>query len=232
MIQDSIAMTESKVVIYDLDSTREVTQLDTETIKQYKENPDFNYIESVETENWWTRFKKWIGQVFSRFFKWLFNVNEFTGFWKVFFTILPYIIVLAVLVLLVWLFMRVNPKELLLEKQTPPQVQLTEDEDIIQNQDIQLLIDKALQHKNYRLAIRYYYLSVLKNLSDTEYIIWESQKTNTDYIKELTDDAVKKQFRNITRLYDFIWYGSFEINEKSYHTAAQKFESLTNSLHR
>lgn len=121
---------------------------------------------------------------------------------------------------------------MLFEKHDPPQIELTEDEDIIQNQDIQQLIQQALQNNNYRLAIRYYYLFVLKKLSDLELINWESQKTNTDYIKELNDATLKDQFRIITKLYDYIWYGSFEVNEKSYQQAEKEFQSISNRIKR
>ncbi len=229
-VQDSISINEPKEILYDYDSSQKIVKFDSEKIREYKEDSDFSYVEVEQTDSTWIQLKNWLSQIFSDFFKWLFGVNEFSSFWKVFFTLIPYILIIAALFLLGWLFMRVNPKDILLEKQQASQVLLTEDEDIIQNQDIGQLIHKALQNENYRLAIRYYYLHTLKRLSDTEHIEWESQKTNTDYIKELADDSLKKQFRNITRLYDFIWYGNFEVDEKSFLTAEQKFKSLTNRL--
>ena len=126
--------------------------------------------------------------------------------------------------------MRVNPKDVLSKTQDLPNVNLDEDEDIINNKDINLLIQHALTQKNYRLAIRYYYLLVLKNLSEKELIVWESQKTNTDYVRELSDGAIKNQLKTITRLYDFIWYGNFEINEKSYRQAEKEFLSINHLI--
>ncbi|WP_299443972.1 DUF4129 domain-containing protein [uncultured Aquimarina sp.] len=229
-IQDSTTVVASQEILYDLDSAKEVRKFSADKIEELRNDDDFNYTEYEEPDNIWTQFKKWLGQLWSRFFQWVFGVGEVTGFWAVILTLLPYLIIIGVLFLLGWLFMKVNPRDMLFEKQEVPQVILTEDEDIIQNQDIQQLIELALRENNYRLAIRYYYLSVLKKLSDSELIDWESQKTNTDYIKELTDDSLKNKFQNITRLYDFIWYGSFEVDEKSFHKAQQKFKSITNSI--
>ena len=230
-IQDSIASTQSQEIIYDLDSDKVIKKFNAEEIEKLKNDENFDYTEQEEPDTIWTKFKKWINQLFSRLLKALLDVDGVTGFWAIILKLLPYIIIIGILFLLGWLFMKVNPRDMLFEKQKAPQVMLTEDEDIIQNQNIQELIDQALKEHNYRLAIRYHYLSVLKKLSDTEYIYWEAQKTNTDYLKEITDDSVKSQFRNITRLYDFIWYGSFDINEKSFHQAQQKFTSITNSIH-
>ncbi len=229
--QDSIPVSENTEVVYDLNSQKEVKQFDREQIQEYRNQDDFKYTEYQEVDNWWTRFKNWVGQLFQRFFRWL-SGGEITGFWAFILKILPYIVVIGVLFLLGWLFLKVNPTDMLLEKQDPPQMELTEDEDIIQNKDIQQLIHQALQNNNYRLAIRYYYLFVLKKLSDLELINWESQKTNTDYIKELNDAGLKDQFKVITKLYDYIWYGSFEVNEKSYQQAEKEFQSISNRIQR
>ncbi|MHA7057747.1 DUF4129 domain-containing protein [Aquimarina sp. M1] len=229
-VQDSTSLNESKQIVYDLDTTKKVKQFSLDQIQELRNDDDFDYAEYKEPDNIWTQFKRWLGQLWSQFIQWLFGVGEVTGFWAVLLKLLPYLIVIGVLFLLGWLFMKVNPREILFDKQETPQVILTEDEDIIQNQDIHQLIELATKENNYRLAIRYYYLSVLKSLSDNELILWESQKTNTDYLKELTDDSLKKKFQNITRLYDFIWYGSFEINQASFRQAEQKFTSITNTI--
>lgn len=230
-IQDSLDSTQNQEIIYDLDSTKKVEKFNTDKIEELRANEDFDYTEYEEPDNIWTQFKNWFGQLWREFFKWVLGVDKITGFWLVLIKLLPYIIIIGVLFLLGWLFMRVNPKEMLFEKQDAPQIILSEDEDIIQNQNIQDLIEQALKENNYRLAIRYYYLSVLKKLSDTDLIAWESQKTNTDYLKELSDTSLKQKFQNITRLYDFIWYGSFEIDQTSFLQAEQKFKSINNSIH-
>ncbi len=230
--QDSTSISINQEVIYDLDTEKNIQEFDTQEIEEYKKLDAFNYTEYQEVDNWWTQFKKWIYQLWIKLFEWLFGAGEISGFWTIIFRILPYLVVIGVLFLLGWLFMKVNPSDMLLEKQIPPQVELTDDEDIMQNQDIRELINLAVKNNNYRLAIRYYYLFVLKRMSDLEFINWESQKTNTDYIKELTDSSVKDQFKTITRLYDYIWYGSFEVNEKSYLQAEKEFQSITNSIQR
>ncbi|WP_109434569.1 MULTISPECIES: DUF4129 domain-containing protein [Aquimarina] len=229
-IQDSTVTSIAQEIVYDLDSPKEIIKLDDQKIQEFQKQDDFNYTEYQEPDNWWTRLKKWFNQLWRKFKSWFFGVDEITGFWAIIFQLLPYLLIIGILFLLGWLFMKVNPGDMLLEKQIPPQVELTEDEDIIQNKDIQQLINQALQNNNYRLAIRYYYLFVLKKLSDLELITWEAQKTNTDYTKEISNDIIKKQFKSITKLYDFTWYGSFEVNEKSYLQAEKEFKSITNSI--
>ncbi len=228
--QDS-TLTNTQKPIYDLSSDQKSLDFDDQKIEKFRSQDDFNYTEYQESDNWWTQFKNWISQHLNKIIKSIFGATIVTGgIWAILLHILMYTLVIGVLILLGWLFMRVNPRDILLEKSTAPQISITEDEDIINNQDIQQLIYQALQQKNYRLAIRYYYLFVLKKLSDVELIQWEAQKTNTDYIKELTDDTVRNQFKSITKLYDFIWYGSFEVNEKSYQKAEKEFIAITNHI--
>ena len=227
---DSTSVVQNQEVIYDLDSEIEVQKLDQDKIESYKNDKAFDYREKQEVDNWWTQFKNWLAQAFMKFINWLFGTNEANSFWAGFFNILPYLVIIAVLFLLVWLFMKVNPREMLLENEEIPQVAFTDEEDIIHNQDIRDLINQAIKQQNFRLAIRYYYLLVLKNLSEAEYIDWESQKTNTDYSKELTDSNLREQFKVITKLYDFIWYGSFEVNQNTYQQAEKEFLSITQSI--
>jgi len=227
---DTLSTIQANEVQYDLHRELSVHTFDTKLLEKYKSQKDFDYTEEKETDNWWTTFKKWLGQLWSKFLRTIFGVSTVSGFWVIIFRILPYLIVIGALFLLGWLFMRVNPKDVLSKTQDLPNVNLDEDEDIINNKDINLLIQQALTQKNYRLAIRYYYLLVLKNLSEKELIVWESQKTNTDYVRELSDGAIKNQLKTITRLYDFIWYGNFEINEKSYRQAEKEFLSINHLI--
>ncbi len=229
-VQDSISVPETQEIVYDLDTQKSVQQFDAQKIEAYKKSGDFDYTEYQEQDNWWVQLKKWFNQLWRKSISWLFDVDEVSGFWAFILKLLPYFIVIGVLFLLGWLFMKVNPSDMLLEKQAAPQIELTDDEDIIQNQDIEQLIKQAVTLNNYRLAIRYYYLFVLKKLSESELIQWESQKTNTDYTKELNDNTIKNQFKVITRLYDFIWYGSFQVNENSYYQAEKEFQAITHQI--
>ncbi len=228
--KDTCIVLQSLPLRNDLINTEEKITFDPETIQQYKEDADFDYVTTEPSDNWWTEFKTWLEQVIIDFFSKLFGDFELSGFWSFFFKVLLYIGIIALLILLGFLFMRIHPRERNRQQTPTAQVLLSEDEDIIQNQNIQELIQQALKNQNYRLAIRYYYLYVLKELSDKEHIHWESQKTNTDYIAELTNTPLQQQFSKITKLYDFIWYGSFEVDEQAYQAAAIQFQSLTQKL--
>jgi len=98
--------------------------------------------------------------------------------------------------------------------------------DNIEDTDIEGLIKSAEKEGNYRLAIRYYHLLVLKWLSTKKLIILEEDKTNEEYFYEVKKQSFSNDFKFTSYLYDYIWYGEFPINVKQYHTAKENFVQL------
>ncbi len=83
------------------------------------------------------------------------------------------------------------------------------DEKDFDDTDWQSLIDKARSEGNYRLAIRYMYLLVLRDCHRHQFIEWKMEKTNYNYLDELPD-VVKPDFSRLLYLYEYVWYGEFE----------------------
>ncbi len=100
----------------------------------------------------------------------------------------------------------------------------------IENADIHSLIKQAESDKNYRLATRYYYLLVLKTLSLKNHIKFEDDKTNAEYLLELSDKPFSERFSYTSYLYNYIWYGKFDIEEPQYEKAKDNFTSLLNQV--
>lgn len=96
----------------------------------------------------------------------------------------------------------------------------------IENIDINHLIKEAEQNKDYRLAIRYYYLLVLKTLSIKKYIKFEDDKTNAEYLNELSSKSFSEKFSYVSYLYNHIWYGEFPLNTEKYTKAKTNFSTL------
>ncbi len=223
------ARQDSTQVRYDTEKlqVQKITQGDLDV---YKNDPDFDYAIVEPQITWWDNFTSWIGNLILRFFEWLFGSEKALGVFAVFLRSLPYILIIILLFLLVKFFLNVNARGLFYAKNNEASVTLSEEEHILKNEDIDQLIQKAINEKNYRLAIRYYYLLVLKQLGDRGLIAWEPQKTNDDYIKELKNKELQKPFYHITRLYDYIWYGDFPIDESQYLKAEDQFTTLRKTL--
>jgi len=98
--------------------------------------------------------------------------------------------------------------------------------DNIENADIHTLIKNAENNQDYRLAIRYYYLLVLKTLSLKNHIKFEDDKTNNEYLNEVSDKPFSKDFAYTSYLYNYIWYGEFPLDTVKYNKAKNDFSGF------
>lgn len=223
--QDSISI-QKKDVRYDRDGKVNPIKFNTTEIELYKKDSAFDYTEKVIEENGWTNFTKWVKNVWNRFWRWVFGDYEDNGIIDFFVGILPYLIIAGLIIFVAWLFYKLNPGARLLKSKEAPEMFFTEEEEIIKSKDIQALINKALEKKDFRLAVRYYYLLLLKNLTDVNLIEYEFDKTNNDYLKEITLKDINQNFEKATLLYDYIWYGNFSVSENDFYKAQQVFKNI------
>lgn len=223
------AQQDSTLLHYD-QGTLELHEISKDDLTDYKEDPKFDYEVVKEEIGWWEDFKNWAYNLLLRFFQWLFGGDSAVGALAVFLNILPYFLLGILIYLLIRFFLKVNSRTLLYAQKNGSIVGLSEEEHIIKNEDIQSLIKNAIAVKDYRLAIRYYYLHILKMMGNNGFIEWEMQKTNDDYIHELKNTALKQSFSKITHLYDYIWYGNFMIDEPKFRKAELAFSELQKAI--
>lgn len=228
--QDTPVRSQTKEIQYDTDSQREPLSVDREIITDYKNNDDFNYVIPEIQETWWTQFKQWLSNLWNSFWRWLLGDTGGSGFWNFVINTLPYLILAILVGFIIWLFFKLNPGARLMKSKEQPTIFFTEEEEIIKTKDIKKLIDKALKTKNYRLAVRYYYLLILKRLTEAEVIEYEFDKTNSDYFAEITPETINKGFRKATNLYDYIWYGNFAVTEADFKKAQVTFNQLDTTI--
>jgi len=195
---------------------QEISETD---LKDYKADKHFDYTEIEAPNNWFVKLKRWLRNALFQIMEALFGNTAASGIVKFIFNVVPYIILTALVFLLIKFFLKVNAKSIIQGKQKAPEFAFTDEEHIIKNEDINALINEAITQNNYRLAIRYYYLLALKELSQHKIITWEQDKTNADYIDEIENEALQLNFKHVTKIYDYVWYGSFTVD-------ASKFENL------
>ncbi len=91
-----------------------------------------------------------------------------------------------------------------------------ETEEELQNLDLNKEIRKAEVSQDYRLAIRYHFLLVLKALVNAGQLRFEKNKTNQQYLYDLEEGKKKDAFAACVRYYNFVWFGEHPINEERY----------------
>ncbi|UMB61578.1 DUF4129 domain-containing protein [Lutibacter sp. A80] len=207
-------------------------KFETNTLEKYKADKDFDYSENTVAKEptLIERLFNWLSRQLLRFFEWIFGVKYAKGILGTILKVIPYILVGILLFLLIKFFLKVNTSSIVSSASNKAIVSITSDEELIKNKDLPKLIKQAIELKNYRLAVRYYYLNSIKQLEHNKLISWEQQKTNEDYIQEISRETIKSAFTNLTRLYDFVWYGNFEINENEFEKIAANFEAINNLI--
>lgn len=68
-------------------------------------------------------------------------------------------------------------------------------------------LQKAIAEKEYRTAIRIYYILLLKTLINQQQISWEKRKTNQHYLIEMQQSKTYISFQKAVRIYEYTWYG-------------------------
>lgn len=91
-------------------------------------------------------------------------------------------------------------------------------------------IDKAAAQGNYRLAVRLMYLRLLKNMSEKNIINYKQDKTNLDYLMQLSATKYYNDFSRITRHYEYSWYGKFEVSSEAYQIINKEVLQFENQL--
>lgn len=91
-------------------------------------------------------------------------------------------------------------------------------------------IQKAIEAKNYRLAIRLMYLRTLRDLSNHNLINYTHEKTNSDYLFQLAGTPYYKNFFKLTRSFDYTWYGHFELSQDGFGLIQNDFSTFKQQL--
>lgn len=109
---------------------------------------------------------------------------------------------------------------------------IEEDLDIetTQKRELEIKVEKALELENYRLAVRIYFLIIIKSLSVRELINWQKRKTNYIYLKEIGDNQLKTQFATTIKLFEIVWYGRVQISEDEYKGIEPVFKDLIRAI--
>lgn len=91
-------------------------------------------------------------------------------------------------------------------------------------------LQDAIEQSNYRLAVRIYYLMIIKELSAQQLIHWQKEKTNFDYVSELRNTSSYSGFREATLLFEQVWYGELNVSKPRFDELSILFKKLLTTL--
>ena len=196
-----------------------------DNLKEKYNESDFIYERSQQNSGWWTRLKKAVSDFFSNLFN-LKNAGQASRATDIAIKIAGVIIFLLVIYFVFKAIVNKEGKWVFGKSSDKSIIPVTDIESNLHLTDFKSLIKQAENDNNYRLAIRYYYLWLLKKLAQEEIIEYDVEKTNSDYQNEITSKVIGKQFAYTSYLYNYIWYGEFNIDLKEFNKAKESFTSF------
>jgi len=166
----------------------------------------------------WEQFKRWFWQQGRKFFS--SRANEI--FWRLF----SYALVAAALIFVIAQLLKTEVRGLLFNRGERFAGNFHESAENIHALDFDRLLAEAIQQQRYRVAVRWSYLALLKKLADKNLIEWRLEKTNHDYLAELKPPELRPVFAEATRLFEYIWYGEFAVQEADFKQMQDYFGSF------
>ncbi|MEZ5041113.1 MAG: DUF4129 domain-containing protein [Saprospiraceae bacterium] len=91
-------------------------------------------------------------------------------------------------------------------------------------------IQEAISAGHFVLAIRLYYLDVLKTLSSQRQIKWKRDKTNKDYLYEMQQSPFFVDFQDLTRIFEQCWYGNQPMDALTFQAIEPQFQHFMLAL--
>lgn len=106
-----------------------------------------------------------------------------------------------------------------------------EEEDLPSFQDWEKAMEDAIAKKNFRLAVRLLYLQTLHILDQQQLIFYKQDKTNWDYVYQLKTTPYSERFTQLTKYFDYVWYGHFVIDEQGFKQLNETFRTFQKEVH-
>ncbi|MEQ8706207.1 MAG: DUF4129 domain-containing protein [Phaeodactylibacter sp.] len=91
-------------------------------------------------------------------------------------------------------------------------------------------LQQAINNKEYTLAVRLYYLVLLQGLAHKKQVAWQKDKTNNQYVQELSGTPLQADFRRVTLLFERVWYGDQQIDEAAFESIAPRFQDFAQRI--
>lgn len=138
-------------------------------------------------------------------------------------------ILLAALLILVLRVLGINPFNRKVDR-NKINISLDELEENLDTAAIDPHLYEAIKNKNFKLAIRLYYLMIIQKLALKEKIIWKKYKTNKHYLNELRNKEEYPTVKKLTLTYEKCWFGENDITETEYDILNKDFVNFLQNI--
>lgn len=190
---------------------------DEAALAEYLKDPDLDYDRVLHHDNlWWDRFMRWLGRKLRDI------LGSDTG--DAVFGNLHWILLGIAVVIVLWFMRRhlfagvfgLGPKQARLVTEMPEN---------IEELDLDKLLRDAEKDADWRMALRFQWLKVLRKLVDEGRIKWQPRFTDADYLAQLKEPGLRTTFSELSFLFKWVWYGDAPMDAERYRRMKPAFEA-------
>lgn len=192
-----------------------------ELSEKYAADNDLDYERNIN-KSFFQRLKEMISELLKKLFG-MPEISKINNLSDIILRILLVAIFLAAVYIVIRLFMNHRGRWFFEKSDETVPIDLTNVEKHIHEADFETLFKEAEQNGDTRQSVRLLYLWLLRKFTDRQVIQWNPEKTNIDYLVEIRDKALQEQFRYLSYLFNYIWYGEFSMNDEDYKTVRETF---------
>ena len=135
------------------------------------------------------------------------------------------IIIVALFIILIILILRLLRDTKLVNLKNSANNQIS-DIDNIETAHLESMLHNAIVIDNYKEAVRYQYLILIRTLSQYSLIAWKKDKTNGQYVKEMLGKNGFEHFIQLTQRFEYIWYGEASVKKSDYYNLLPLFNQI------
>jgi hypothetical protein len=145
--------------------------------------------------------------------------------------LISYAVIISIVVLLLYNVIKNTSLDFKVRNNVVPPRNIENTLENIEEIDFDNLLALARREGNFKLAVRLYYLSILKKLNAAKIIVWKRDKTNRDYLFELfSSNHYFEDMRQLTAFYEAVWYGEHRLTSESFQTMSVHFENVSRKI--
>lgn len=160
------------------------------------------------------------------------DTDFFSEWWEGLGTLLQILCILVLVAIvgyIIYLMTRLESNQsFVVEKSLEERLSSAEEE--LEESELEKLLRETIAQKNYKMAIRLYFLMMLNRLSEKNWIQYKKQKTNFLYLREMKGRSEYKRFRELTHTFEYSWYGEVEVDETIFSSLQTNYISFLNQL--
>ncbi len=137
---------------------------------------------------------------------------------------------LVVALAVIWIIYRLVVVNNLFVFSSRKKISVNDEEELPETEGkIRERIEAAVHNGDYRLATRLLYIETLQWLDQLQMIRYQADATNQQYVQQMDRTDKGREFRQLTRVFDYVWYGKFPVSSDKFEVIRKNFKAFNQS---